>query len=94
MVALSNLALAVLASYAVAHPGEKHDAHHMKRELVARDNAAQVGARSLASCSNSASAQAVKTRSIKRRAHAVKNIRQKRGIQAREYPSVTRCVKQ
>ncbi|OTA97278.1 hypothetical protein M434DRAFT_391991 [Hypoxylon sp. CO27-5] len=82
MVAFSNLAIAALASYAAAHPGEKHDPVRMKRELVARDYAAQVGARSLASCSNSASAQALKSRSIKRRANAVKNIRQKRGIQA------------
>lgn len=82
MVAFTNLALAALAGYAVAHPGETHDAHHMKRELVARDNAAQLGARSLASCSNSAASQALKKRSIKRRANAVKNIRQKRGIQA------------
>ncbi|KAL7627453.1 hypothetical protein AAE478_001646 [Parahypoxylon ruwenzoriense] len=82
MVVLSKLALAALAGYAAAHPGEKHDALKMKRELVARDYAAQVGARSLAACSNSAHAQALKTRSIKRRAEAVKNIRQKRGIQA------------
>ncbi|KAI1090153.1 Intradiol ring-cleavage dioxygenase [Rostrohypoxylon terebratum] len=82
MFAFTNLALAALAGYAVAHPGETHNAYHMKRELVARDNAAQLGARSLASCSNSAASQALKKRSIKRRANAVKNIRQKRGIQA------------
>ncbi|KAI2473087.1 aromatic compound dioxygenase [Annulohypoxylon bovei var. microspora] len=81
MVAFSNFALAALAGYAAAHPGEKHDAHKMKRELVARDNAAQLGARSLASCSSSSSSQALQSRSIKRRANAVKNIRQKRGIQ-------------
>ncbi|KAI1205699.1 aromatic compound dioxygenase [Annulohypoxylon truncatum] len=82
MVTFTNFILAALAGYVAAHPGEEHDAHQMKRELVARDNAAQLGARSLASCSNSASAQALKSRSIKRRANAVKNIRQKRGIQA------------
>ncbi|KAI1379423.1 aromatic compound dioxygenase [Hypoxylon crocopeplum] len=82
MVALQKIAFAALASYAAAHPGETHDAHQMKRELVARDYAAQVGARSLAACSNSASAQALKARSIKRRAEAVKKIREKRGIQA------------
>lgn len=85
MVAFSNLALAALVSYTAAHPGEKHDAHKMKREIVARDNAAQLGARSLASCSNSASAQALKARSIKRRAETVNKIRQKRGIQTGEY---------
>ncbi|KAI0828073.1 aromatic compound dioxygenase [Hypoxylon sp. FL0890] len=82
MVAFSKLAVVALASYTAAHPGEKHDPQQMKRELIARDYAAQVGARSLASCSGSASAQALKARSIKRRANAVKNIRQKRGIQA------------
>ncbi|KAI6087986.1 aromatic compound dioxygenase [Hypoxylon rubiginosum] len=82
MVAITNLALAALAGYAAAHPGESHSAHHMKRELVARDSAAQIGARSLNSCSSSAASQALKTRSIKRRAEIVKNIRKKRGIQA------------
>ncbi|KAI1142130.1 aromatic compound dioxygenase [Hypoxylon sp. FL0543] len=82
MVAFSNLALTALASYVAAHPGEKHDPQQIKRELIARDYAAQVGARSLASCSGSVSAQALKARSIKRRANAVKNIRQTRGIQA------------
>lgn len=86
MVAFTNLALAALAGYAAAHPGEKHDEHHMKRELVARDHAAQLGARSLNSCSSSASAQALKKRSVKRRAEIVKNIRQKRGIQTGKLP--------
>ncbi|KAI3324962.1 aromatic compound dioxygenase [Xylariaceae sp. AK1471] len=80
MVAFSVLALGLLAGHAVAHPGESHSGAHLKRELVARDNAAAVGARSLAACSNSAASQALKARSIKRRAEAVKNIREKRGI--------------
>ncbi|KAI3339932.1 Intradiol ring-cleavage dioxygenase [Ustulina deusta] len=83
MVAFSTLALAsasLLAGYATAHPGESHDHIKMKRELVARDNGAAVGARSLGSCSNSAASQALKARSIQRRAEKVKNIRQKRGI--------------
>ncbi|CAJ2511974.1 Uu.00g075990.m01.CDS01 [Anthostomella pinea] len=82
MVALSKLALAALAGYATAHPGEKHDAEHMKREIVARDNAAQLGARSMGSCSGSAGAQALKQRSIARRAQQVQDIRRKRGIKA------------
>ncbi len=84
MVAISQLCLAALAGYAVAHPGEHHDAGKMKRELVARDHAARVGARSLASCSTSASATALNKRSVQRRAEVVKNLRQKRNIQARE----------
>ncbi|KAH8674127.1 Intradiol ring-cleavage dioxygenase [Xylariales sp. PMI_506] len=82
MVTVSKLALAALAGYATAHPGEKHSDHHMKREITARDNAARVGARSLSSCSNAAHSQALKTRSIQRRAETVKNLRQKRGIDA------------
>ncbi|KAI0197287.1 Intradiol ring-cleavage dioxygenase [Xylaria flabelliformis] len=83
MVAFPALILAsasLLTGYATAHPGESHDASHMKRELAARDNAASVGARSLGACSNSAASQALKARSIKRRAEAVRNIRQKRGL--------------
>ncbi|KAK9426148.1 putative Intradiol ring-cleavage dioxygenase [Seiridium unicorne] len=82
MVAFSKLAAAALAGFAAAHPGEVHDEHKMKREIVARDNQARVGARSLAQCGNSAHAQALKTRSIKRRAEKVKSLRQKRGIEA------------
>lgn len=84
MVALSKLAIAAFAGYAIAHPGEKHDAAHMKRELTARDNAARNGARALGSCSNSVGAQALKKRSIQRRADAVSTIRQERGIKTRE----------
>ncbi|KAI0552648.1 Intradiol ring-cleavage dioxygenase [Xylaria curta] len=83
MVAFPAFVLAsasLLTGYATAHPGESHDASHMKRELAARDNAASIGARSLGACSNSAASQALKARSIKRRAEAVRNIRQKRGL--------------
>ena len=86
MVVLSKTLLAALAGVVVAHPGERHDAQHMKREIVARDAAARMGARSLAACGNSANALALKNRSIKRRAEAVKNLRQKRGIKARMLP--------
>jgi hypothetical protein len=89
MVAIYTLAIAALAGYAVAHPGEEHDEAHIKRELVARDNAARIGARSLGSCSNSAGAQALKRRSIQRRADAVSVIRQERGIKTREYRAST-----
>ncbi|GAP93192.1 putative gpi anchored protein [Rosellinia necatrix] len=83
MVAFTNVVLAsasLLAGHVTAHPGESHSATHMKRELVARDNAASVGARSLGSCSNSPAAQALKTRSIMRRADKVRSIREKRGL--------------
>ncbi|KAJ8121799.1 hypothetical protein ONZ43_g1839 [Nemania bipapillata] len=67
----------LLAGYVTAHP----DPVNLKRELAARDNAASVAARSLGACSNSAASQALKARSIKRRAQTVENLRQKRGIQ-------------
>lgn len=83
MVSFSVLALAsasALAGYSNAHP----DATNMKREIVARDNGANLGAWSLAACSNSPAAQARQARALQRRAEAVKNIRQKRGITARK----------
>lgn len=82
MVAFSKLAVAALTGIATAHPGEAHDARNMKREIAARDNAARAGARSLAQCGSSAHAQALKDRSIQRRAEKVKSIRQKRGIES------------
>ncbi len=80
MVAFSKIAVAAFAGYAVAHPGEKHNAGHMKRELAARDVAAQVGARSLAACSNKPHARALNQRSVTRRAQKVSDIRKQRGI--------------
>ncbi|KAI1270243.1 Intradiol ring-cleavage dioxygenase [Xylariaceae sp. FL1019] len=83
MVAFSKVALgaaSLLASYTTAHPGETHSDAHIKREIVARDNAASIGARSLASCSNGLAAQALKARSVERRAKQLKDIRKKRNI--------------
>lgn len=82
MVAFSKLAVAALAGYATAHPGEEHDDHKMKREIVARDHHARNGARSLAKCGDSAYAQAVKARAVQRRADKVKAIRKERGIES------------
>jgi hypothetical protein len=69
-----------------AHPGESHSHEHVKREIRARDNLAAIGRRSLASCSNSASAQQLKARAVKRRADKVQELRQKRGIKSRKSP--------
>jgi PAB1-binding protein PBP1 len=87
MVVLSKLSVAagaVLASVVSAHPGESHSAHHMKREIVARDHQARVAARSLGNCANSAASRALKTRAVQRRAEKVKELRQKRDIKARK----------
>lgn len=80
MVAFSKLSGLALVASAIAHPGEKHDPAKHKRDLAIRDAHAQMGARSLAQCQNSAGAQALKKRSIQRRADTVKAIQEKRGI--------------
>ncbi|ORY60687.1 uncharacterized protein BCR38DRAFT_487756 [Pseudomassariella vexata] len=83
MVAFTKLTRAVtlLAGYAAAHPVPKSSAY-MKKELVVRDHHAANGARYIGGCSNSASAQALKARSVKRRIESVKSIREKCGIKA------------
>lgn len=80
MVAFSKFSGLALVASAIAHPGEKHSPAKLKRDLAIRDAHAQMGARSLAQCQNSAGAQALKQRSIQRRADTVKALREKRGI--------------
>lgn len=80
MVAFSKFSGLALVASAIAHPGEKHSPSKLKRDLAIRDAHAQMGARSLAQCQNSAGAQALKQRSIQRRADTVKALREKRGI--------------
>ncbi|KAI4600779.1 hypothetical protein KJ359_012941 [Pestalotiopsis sp. 9143b] len=82
MVAFSKVAVAALAGFAAAHPGEKHDEQKMKREIVARDNHARNGARSLAKCGDADFAKALKTRSVQRRAERVQNLRKDLGIKS------------
>ncbi|RYP23803.1 hypothetical protein DL765_000880 [Monosporascus sp. GIB2] len=87
MVAFSKLTVAAFsafADYTLAHTGEPHDAAHMKREIAARDFAAQVGARSLSACSSKIHARSLNQRSVVRRAQKANNLRKKRGITARE----------
>ncbi|KAK4124355.1 aromatic compound dioxygenase [Parathielavia appendiculata] len=80
MLGIFKLSVAVLAAVGVAHPGDSHDAHHLKREIVARDHAAKMAARSLGACANSETARALKQRSVVRRAEKVKSLRNERGI--------------
>lgn len=62
----------------MAHPGEVHTAAEKRREINAH-KAAQVKARrSLANCANSASAVALKARSVARRAATAQALREKR----------------
>lgn len=83
MVAVNLLSAALLIGAVIAHPGETHDTHHMKREIVARDHAAKNAARSLGTCSNSQTARSLKQRAVARRAQQVKSLRAKRNIKSR-----------
>ncbi|KAJ5917227.1 hypothetical protein N7466_010781 [Penicillium verhagenii] len=85
MVQLSKLlavAAACLATPAVAHPGEKHDPHVLKRDIHARDFAAEAAKRSLGGCANSLHARQLAKRNIARRAEKVKALRKQRGVTA------------
>ncbi|KAJ5660501.1 hypothetical protein N7507_006952 [Penicillium longicatenatum] len=85
MVQLSKyiaVAAACLAAPVVAHPGEKHDPHVVKRELHARDYAAAAAKRSLAGCENSLHARELAKRNVARRSQKVQNLRKKRGVTA------------
>ena len=88
MVYFSKLAGAVAAACtigsAVAHPGEHHDAHHLKREISARGQMADAAKRSIDSCSGSLKARNVADRSTARRAETLRNLREKRGIKTGE----------
>ncbi|KAF8857728.1 GPI anchored dioxygenase-like protein [Acephala macrosclerotiorum] len=87
MVYISKIAGAVaaacLASTSLAHPGEVHDAAHMKREVQARNQMASAAKRSLDTCSNSLKHREVAARSVKRRAEVARELRQRRNIQSK-----------
>ena len=88
MVQLSKfltIAAACLAAPSVAHPGEKHDPHVVKREIYARDAMAAAAKRSLGGCENSLHARELSRRNIARRSHTVRQLRQKRGVTASKY---------
>ncbi|KAJ5085073.1 hypothetical protein N7532_009844 [Penicillium argentinense] len=83
MVQLSKvlaIAAACLATPAIAHPGEKHDPHVLKRQIHARDVMAAAGKRSLGGCESTLHARELARRNVARRAHTVQKLREKRGI--------------
>lgn len=83
MVGFSKIATGLsLAAGVLAHPGEQHSNDHIKREIEVRDLTAEIGARSLGACANSATARRLKQRNIQRRANTVKSLREARGIKA------------
>lgn len=76
------VAAACLVAPAIAHPGEKHDPHVLKREIHTRDAMAAHAKRSLNACESSPAARQLNKRSIARRSNTVQKLRQKRGITA------------
>jgi hypothetical protein len=77
-----TVAAACLATRVVAHPGEKHDPHGMKREIHARDAMAAAGKRSLGGCENTLHARELAKRNVARRSRTVQQLRRKRGMTA------------
>ena len=74
------LAVACIAGSAVAHPGEVHDAAHVKRELAQRAAVASHYTRGLSKCADSIKARGVKERAVARRSAKAAELRAKRGI--------------
>ncbi|KAF2492851.1 putative GPI anchored dioxygenase [Lophium mytilinum] len=89
MVVFSTFTTAVVAASllnsALAHPGEQHDADHVKRELEVRDHYANHAARSLANCAGTVKARHLEQRAIARRHATAEKLRAKRGISSRPY---------
>ncbi|TVY43143.1 hypothetical protein LSUB1_G001313 [Lachnellula subtilissima] len=85
MVYLSKIAVAAacFASSVLAHPGEHHDAHVVRREIAARNQMASAAKRSIDSCSGSLKHREVNARSVARRANIAREIRQKRNIKSK-----------
>ncbi|KAJ5592038.1 uncharacterized protein N7459_002407 [Penicillium hispanicum] len=73
---------ACLAAPAIAHPGEKHDPHVVRRELHARDALAAASKRAIGGCENSLHARELNKRSIARRSRTLHQLREKRGVTA------------
>lgn len=88
----SKLLLAALATPILAHPGEKHDPHVLKREIHARDAFAHMGKRALDSCSTSLGARHLNKKNVQRRAERVNALREKRGISTSMPSLPSRCL--
>ena len=76
------VAASSLIGGAVAHPGEKHDMAHVKRQIDVRQLRAAAAKRSLDSCQDSLEHRSLMQRSHARRSEALSALRQKRGINA------------
>lgn len=76
------MAAACLAEPVVAHPGETHDPHVLKREIHARDVMAAAAKQSLGGCENTLHARELAKRNVARRSRTVQQLRKKRGVTA------------
>jgi hypothetical protein len=83
----TSLLTLTAATLALAHPGEKHDPVALKREIHARDVQAIRARQALDACSSSTDAVQLNQRNVARRAQTTRNLRQQRGITARELAS-------
>lgn len=81
------VAVACIASTAVAHPGEHHDHQAIKRQVRERDQFADAAKRSLDTCGDTLAARELNSRSLARRAAALAELRQRRNIKARTFIS-------
>jgi len=66
----------ILACLALAHPREKHDPAHLKREIATQKAWATHGKRTLNNCARSESARALQARNIKRRELKTRELRE------------------
>jgi hypothetical protein len=82
MVQLFRFLAVAAACLAAAHPGEKHDAHVVKREVHAREAMAAAAKRSLGGCESSLHSRELVKRNVARRSRTVQQLRKKRGITA------------
>lgn len=87
----SALAATSLLSLAAAHPGEKHDHAHIKRQIDARQLRAAAAKRSLSACENSLKHRDLMVRSVQRRANALQSLREKRSISVSKFHSFQTC---
>ena len=87
----SALAATSLLSLAAAHPGEKHDHAHIKRQIDARQLRAAAAKQSLGACENSLKHRDLMARSVQRRANALNSLREKRGISVSKSKPLADC---
>ncbi|KAI0008002.1 aromatic compound dioxygenase [Xylariaceae sp. FL0662B] len=76
-----TVALSVLYSSVLAHPGEHHDLAKRRRDLAHNYLAARNAAHITANCKNSEAAQAMEKRAVMRRAMKAAELREKRGLE-------------